>query len=137
MLHRVKWVFTTPLRPHQGGFFESLIKQAKRALKVAIGEQTLTWNEMSTVFSEVKCLVNSRPLSYSSNDPNDPQPVTPNHFLLGRASVEIAQGPFEESRNLHKRFEFVQSLINHFRKRFVRDYLPTLTKRAIWTLKGR
>ena len=137
MLHKVKWIFITPLSPHQGGFYESLIKQTKRALQVAVGRQTLTWNEMSTVFAEAKCLVNSRPLGYASNDPNDLQPLTPNHFLLGRASVEVPQGPFQETKNLHKRFEFVQSIVNQFWKRFVQEYLPTLMRRSKWILKGR
>ena len=136
-LHKVKWIFITPLSPHQGGFYESLIKQTKRALQIAVGQQTLTWNEMSTVFAEAKCLVNSRPLGYASNDPSDLQPLTPNHFLLGRASAEVPQGPFVETRNLHKRFEFVQSVVSQFWKRFVREYISTLMRRAKWTLKGR
>ena len=137
MLHKVKWIFITPLSPHQGGFYESLIKQIKRGIQVAIGLQTLTWNEMATVFVEVKCLVNSRPLGYSSNDPNDLQPITPNHFILGRASADIPQGPFEETKNLHKRFEFVQSLVNQFWKRFIKEYIPTLTRRTKWKFPRR
>ena len=69
--------------------------------------------------------------------PNDPQVLTPNHFLLGRASVNIPQGPYEESRNLHKRFEFVQGLVNRIWKRFIKEYIPTLMKRTTWILKGR
>lgn len=41
-LHNVRWIFTTPLSPHQGGIYESLIKQVKHAICVAIGQQTLT-----------------------------------------------------------------------------------------------
>ena len=137
MLHKVRWNFITPLSPHQGGFYESMIKQIKRAIRGAIGQQTLTWNEMSTVFAETQCLVNSRPIGHSSDDPNDPQVLTPNHFLLGRASVNIPQGPYEESRNLHKRFEFVQCLVNSIWKRFIKEYIPTLMKRTKWFLKGR
>ena len=85
VLHKMRWIFTTPLSPHQGGIYESLIKQTKQALRVAVGTQILSWNEMATVFAEVKSLINSRPLGYPSNDPNDLKPLTPNHFLLGRA----------------------------------------------------
>lgn len=94
VLHKIRWIFTTPLSPHQGGIYESLIKQTKRALRVAVGTQVLSWNEMATVFAEVKSLVNSRPLGYASNDPNDPQPLTPNHFIIARASSLVPQGPF-------------------------------------------
>ena len=59
MVHKVHWKFNTPLSPHQGGFFETMVKQAKKALRVLVGEQVLSWNEMSTVFAEVECLVRS------------------------------------------------------------------------------
>ena len=108
MVHKVRWKFNTPLSPHQGGFFESTIKQTKKALRVTVGEQVLTWNEMSTVFSEVECLVNSRPLGYPSNDANDIQSLTSSHFILGRATAEVPQGPFREVKNCRKRFEYVQ-----------------------------
>ena len=137
MAHKVRWKFNTPLSPHQGGFFESMIKQAKKVLRVIVGEQVLTWNEMATVFAEVKCLVNSRPLGYPSNDPNDLQPITPNHFVLGRATPEIPQGPFRETKNSRKRFEFVQALVQQFWNRFHREYLQSLMRRAKWRTKER
>ncbi|XP_046555837.1 uncharacterized protein LOC124265090 [Haliotis rubra] len=137
VLHKVKWKFITPLSPHQGGLYESLIKQTKRALSVAIGQQVLSWNEMSTAFAEAECLLNSRPLGYTSSDPNNLQPLTPNHFLLGRATADIPQGPYQETKNLHKRFEFVQMLVQQFWKRFIREYMPTLMRRAKWRIQGR
>ena len=137
VLHKVVWKFNTPLSPHQGGLFESMIKQSKNALRIAIGQQTLSWNEMATVFAEIECLINSRPIGYSSNDPNDLQPLTPNHFILGRASASVPQGPYEETKNLHKRFKFVQMLVKQFWKRFVHEYIPTLMRRSKWYLKGR
>ncbi|XP_064614545.1 uncharacterized protein LOC135478203 [Liolophura sinensis] len=136
-LHEVKWKFITPLSPHQGGFYESLIRQIKRALQVAVGKQVLTWNEMATVFAEVQCLVDSRPIGFTPKNPNDIQPLTPNHFVLGRATPAVHQGPFQETRNLRKRFEFVQMLVQQFWKRFVHEYIPTLTKRSKWQRKGR
>ena len=137
MVHKVRWKFNTPLSPHQGGFFESMIKQTKKALHVTVGEQVLTWNEMSTVFSEVECLVNSLPLGYPSNDANDIQPLTPNHFILGRATAEVPQGPFREVKNCRKRYEYVQALVQQFWNRFHREYLQSLMRRAKWKTKKR
>ena len=126
VLHKVQWKFNTPHNPHQGGIYESLIKQTKRSLRVAIGSQVLSWEEMSTMFAEVKSLINSRPLGYLSSDPNDPQPLMPNHLLLGHASPCVPQGPFEESTNPRKRFAFIQNLAQQFWRRFLREYVPTL-----------
>ena len=136
-LHQLRWIFTTPRSPHQGGIYESLIKQVKRAIRVVVGSQRLSWNEMSTVFAEVKSLINGRPLGYPSNDPNDVQPLTPNHFLIGRASSSVPHGSFERSDILSRRFEFIQSLVQRFWERFIREYLPTLQKRGKWRLKER
>ena len=73
--HKLK--FNTPLSPHQGGFFENMVKLTKKALRVIVG----TWNEMSTVFAKVECIMNSRPLEKPSNNANDLQHRTPNHLF--------------------------------------------------------
>ena len=135
--HKVRWLFNTPLSPHQGGVFESMVKQTKAVLKVIVGQQTLSWNEMATIFAEVKCLVNSRPLGYPSNDPNDLQPLTPNHFILGRATIDAPQGPFTKTKNSRKRFEYIQSLVQQFWSRFQKEYLQTLMRRTKWQRKAR
>ena len=126
ILHKIRWKFITPLSPHQGGMYESLIKVAKRALRVSTGEQILSWNEMATVFAEVKSILNSRPLTYMSDDPNDLRPLTPNHLLLGRASADIPHGPYEDTRNTHKRFQYVQTIANNFWRRFIEEYIPKM-----------
>lgn len=136
-LHNVRWIFTTPLSPHQGGIYESLIKQVKHAICVAIGQQTLTWNEMSTVFSEIECLLNSRQLGYCTSDPNDLQPLTPNHFIPGHVSPEIPQGQYDHAVSMRKRLDFTQSLVTQFWKRFIREYIPTLMQHTKWKTQGR
>ena len=134
VLHKIRWKFITPLSPHQGGMYESLIKVTKRALRMSTGEQILSWNEMATIFAEVKSIVNSRPLTYMSDDPNDLRPLTPNHLLLGRASADIPHGPYEDTKNTHKRFQYVQTIVNNFWTRFIAEYIPKLiaTGRSKW-----
>ena len=130
--HKIKWRFNTPSSPHQGGMFESMVKQTKTALKVIVGQQILSWNEMSTVFTEVQCLVNSQPLGHPSNATNDLPPLTPNNFILSRATADVPQGPFREAKAYRKRFEFVQSLVQQFGGRFQREYFETLMRRTKW-----
>ena len=77
--HKLK--FNPPLSPHQRGFFENMVKRTKKALRVIVGQQTLSWNEMSTVFAAVECIMNSRPLEKPANDANDLQHLTPNHLF--------------------------------------------------------
>ena len=57
--------------------------------------------------------------------------------MLGRASVDAPQVPFQETKNLRKRFQFVQTLVQLFWKRFVSFYVPLLMRRAKWQSKER
>ena len=36
----------TPSSPRQGGFFESIVKLTTKALRITLGQPTLSWNEM-------------------------------------------------------------------------------------------
>ena len=114
-----------------------MVNLTKKALHVIVGQQTLSWNEMSTVFAEVECIVNSRPLGQPSNDANDLQPLTPNHLILGRATADAPQGPFREARTHRKRFGYIQSLVQQFWSRFQKEYLQTLMRRAKWRQRER
>ena len=119
--------------------YESLIKLTKRALQVTVGEQILSWNEMATVFAQAKSIVNSRPLTYMSDDPNDLRPLTPNHLLLGRASPDVPHGPYEDTKNSRKRFQYMQTIASHFWRRFIQEYVPKLIAvgRSKWQRKKR
>ena len=70
----IKWSWNPPLGLHFGGVFESLIKVAKKTLKVIVGNAGLNDDELQTAIKEVEALMNSRPLSYEGTDPRD-EPV--------------------------------------------------------------
>jgi hypothetical protein len=89
----ITWRFNPPWGSHHGGVFEALIKSAKRSLK---GEARLSDEELQTAVVEVEGLLNSRPLTYSSNDPKDETILTPNHFLIGQCGGQLAPRVLEE-----------------------------------------
>ena len=94
---RIHWIFTTPAAPNQNGCAEALVKSCKRALKKAIGEQVLAPFELYTCLLEVGNLVNQRPIGRVPNDPDDGKYLCPNDMLLGRATSEVPQGPFNDT----------------------------------------
>ena len=85
-------------------------------MKNAIESQILMFSELMTVFYKVTNLVNERPIGRQPKDPDDGSYLSPNHLLHGRATPRIPSGPFRETSNLNKRYEFVQKLLIHFGK---------------------
>ena len=133
----VQWKFITPAAPHQNGTAEALVKSCKLALKKATGEHVLTPFELYTCLLEVANLVNQRPIGRPTNDPDDGAYLCPNDMLLGRASPEVPQGPFQETKNPRKRVEFVQKIVDSFWRRWTRDVFPLLVPRKKWNSERR
>lgn len=70
-----------------GGIFESTVKQVKRAMKTIINDQLLPEETLHTVLVEAEVIINSRPLTGVSDDINNNETLTPNNFLIERASL--------------------------------------------------
>lgn len=59
--------------------------------------------------------------------------IQPNHFLIGSSSIAKPPGLFIEKKwNFKKQWEFAQTLSEKFWNRWLKEYLPTLTKRTKW-----
>ena len=95
-----------------------------------MGDRVLTDSQLYTLFTDVEHIVNSRPLTHLSTDPNDFEPLTPNHILLGQhrnwSSISDISAVDISSR---RRWKQVQALRSLFWSRWVKEYLPTLTVR--------
>ena len=78
-------------------------------------------------------IMNSRPITTVSSDPNDNEPLTPNHLLLLKSEVNLPLGLFKrEDSLLRRRWKQVQYLADIFWKRWSREYLPLLQLRQKW-----
>ena len=129
----VKWTFNPPYAPHFGGVFETMIKAAKRAILAILGNADVNDEELMTAFTEAESLVNSRPLTYQSANPEDDTPLTPNHFLQGQMGGKFAPEVDEEiGYNPKKRWRRVQELTRHFWRRWMNEWIPSLSARKKW-----
>jgi hypothetical protein len=81
-----KWYFNPPAAPHFGGVWERMVRAAKEALVAVLGKQRLTDELLITTLTHIENVLNSRKLTPPSEDPADPEALTPNHLLLGRAN---------------------------------------------------
>lgn len=97
--HQIKWHLNPPAAPHMGGLWETAVKSAKTLLQRTIKELVLTYEEINNVFHHVKAVLNSRPLSAMSSDPNDCQPLTVGHSITLKPLVRIPT-PFTSNQAL-------------------------------------
>ena len=89
----------------------------------------MNFEELNTVIIEIEKCVNSRPLTYLSEEHEDTV-ITPNHLIYGRDidRNESVQHEFNElsGDDMRKRQAYCQVIFKHFTKRFVKKYLLAL-----------
>ncbi|XP_054266949.1 uncharacterized protein LOC128989110 [Macrosteles quadrilineatus] len=130
----VQWHFNPPSAPHFGGIWEAAVKSAKYHLRRVIGIQIFTFEELSTLFAEVEAVMNSRPLSPLSPDPNENNVLTPGHFLIGEALTAVPSPDVTDIKlNRLTRWQLVQQATQHFWRRWSSEYLHNLQQRGKWT----
>ncbi|KAI8433726.1 hypothetical protein MSG28_015714 [Choristoneura fumiferana] len=132
----IKFSFIPPYSPHFGGLWESGVRNCKFHLKRVVGNARLTYEEFSTVLTQIEAVLNSRPLSPMSSDPNDLSPLTPAHFLIGRPLTSPASNDLttEQTTSL-PRYARIEQLRQHFWQRWSKEYISELQLRTKWKTK--
>lgn len=127
------WTFIPPAAPHFGGLWEAGVKATKFHLKRVIGHNTLTYEEMATLLTQIEACLNSRPISPLSCDPQDLTALTPGHFLIGTAPTTVPEpGTLEIPTNRLSRWQLIQNMQEHFWTRWSKEYLHHLQQRNKW-----
>ncbi|XP_073964611.1 uncharacterized protein [Choristoneura fumiferana] len=124
----ITWHFNAPSWPSASGLFEAAVKSFKYHFKRVIGEQILTFEEFSTLLSQIEACLNSRPLCPISEDPEDLNYLTPSHFLASGPILTL----IETERDLRTRWKLTQKIFQDLWKRWRSEYLTTLTSRCKW-----
>ncbi|XP_045460694.1 uncharacterized protein LOC123671074 [Harmonia axyridis] len=134
----IEWVRIPPLTPHMGGCWERMVRSVKTALSVTLKERSPKEEVLSTLLIEAENIVNSRPLVHVPIDAADGEALTPNHFLIGTSSASPLPCLLSE-RDLvtRKQWKISQYFSDCFWKRWIREYLPTLTRRTKWHKKAK
>lgn len=130
---QIDWKFIPPSAPHMGGSWERLIRSVKTTFSFIFNNQKLKDELLLTLFSEAEYIVNSRPLTYVSSDSNDPEALTPNHFIMRAPPSEANCFHSADNSYYRKQWQKCQQMSNSFWKRWVKEYLPTLSRRTKWT----
>lgn len=128
LTQRTEWRFISPGAPHQGGAWERLVRTVKTALRATLNEKSPREEVLMTLLAEAEHTVNARPLTHVPVNIDDPEALTPNHFLLGSSSGLPTTGPCERAdRNT---WRAAQALADEYWRRWLREYLPLLIPRG-------
>ncbi|XP_076301998.1 uncharacterized protein LOC143220157 [Lasioglossum baleicum] len=93
----ISWHFMPALSPHFGGLWEAAVKSFKHHMKRVVGIELFTHEQFTTFVIEVEAILNSRPLTPLSSDPNDMSALTPGHFLIGGSLTCITETDFSQT----------------------------------------
>ncbi|XP_055914028.1 uncharacterized protein LOC129947476 [Eupeodes corollae] len=128
-----KWTFIPPGSPHMGGSWERLVRSVKTSLYDIVPTRNPSDELLRSMLIEVENIVNSRPLTYIPIDDESEEALTPNHFLLGSSNGSKPPAVFDSDTKLLKRNWLIsQQYAERFWQRWVREYLPTITRRTKW-----
>ncbi|XP_018577969.1 uncharacterized protein LOC108916245 [Anoplophora glabripennis] len=105
------------------GAYGSVMKQL---LRKVLGRSSLNYEDLLTVLCDCESIINTRPLTYISNDPSDLVSLTPSMFL--RDLVESGLPDYDEvdRASLTKRLRYKQQLRHDLRLRFRNKYFGQL-----------
>ena len=130
----IEWVFNPPAGSHHGGVWERCIRTTRKVMKALLQDQPLDDEGLHTLLCEVESIINGRPITKVSDDPRDPEALTPNHLLLLRSGPILPPGVFVKDDSFsRRRWRHVQYLADVFWRRWIREYLPALQARQKWT----
>lgn len=123
----IKFHFSPAYSPHFGGLWEAGIKSAKYHITRILRDTHFTFKELSTLFSQVEAILNSRPLTSLSSDPSDLDPLTPAHFLIGRSLTSLpSENLMDVNPHRLDRYRLLEKMRQHFWKRWRHEYLCEL-----------
>ena len=132
----IRWKHQTPRFPWMGGHFERLVRTIKASLATAISRKLLTLEEFSTIVKEAENIVNSRPLTYQSDNSRD-SPLTPSQLAWGRDLTLMPPllqhgDPLDEdydAKATRAQYVVLSNALERFRKRWHNEYLLSLREK--------
>ena len=122
----VTWKFIVDKAPWWGGFWERLVQTVKRPLKKVIGRSCLSFEEFSTLLTEVECVVNARPLAYVYDSVNFV--LTPSHLIDGR---RLQSTPNSSHFEIARTYDTLTQRLQH-QKRLLNQFTPIFTRQLCY-----
>ena len=130
----INWIKIPPYAPTQGGAWESMVKLFKTTLyKVMDNARHLpTLIALQTFAVETVRIVNDRPLTTPSDQPNDLFPITPSCFLGQKLAPCTPSGEPHDNGDLRRDYAYNSTLAHQFWLSWIKGYVTSLQGRKKW-----
>ena len=110
-----------------------MIRTVRKILNPLLKEQTMDDEGLGTLLCMVESIINGRPPTVVSDDPNDLDALTPNHLLLPGSQFLLPLGLFDrEDLYVRRRWRQIQYFADVFWRRWTKEYIPILQGRSKW-----
>ncbi|XP_038107028.1 uncharacterized protein LOC119766511 [Culex quinquefasciatus] len=130
---KVKWTFITPSAPHMGGIWEAAVKSMKKHLRVVLGNTALTYEDLSTVLTQIEACLNSRPLCQLSASPDSYEALTPGHFIINQPLNLLPEPDVSHIKEGRlDKWQRIQRHVDEIWARWRDEYVATLQPRNKW-----
>ncbi|GFW58898.1 pro-Pol polyprotein [Trichonephila clavipes] len=106
-VHEIRWKFNPPSSPWWGGFWERLIGILKDLLRKNLGHSSLSYEELQTLVCECESVMNSRPLTYISEE-QELKTLTPSMFLQDIPLNDVPDLDQIQKTNIVLRWRYIQ-----------------------------
>ncbi|GFU47332.1 integrase catalytic domain-containing protein [Trichonephila clavipes] len=122
-----------PRSPNFGGLWEAGVKSFKHHFKRTVGDARLTLEQFITITTQIESILNSRPLTPMSSDPNDFAVLTPGHFLIGRPLQSLPEPDMiDKLDNRLSQWQKLTKYVQFIWSKWRLDYLNNLQARHKW-----
>ena len=128
----INWKFNPPKASNMGGVWERQIRTVRSCLNPILRSQASLDDEaLHTSLVEVENLINSRPLTKVSADPEDGV-LTPNHLLILQDNVKYTAQELDLGAVYRRKWKRVMQIRDQFWKTWSSRYLQDLQLRQKW-----
>jgi len=119
-----QWRFNPSSVPHFSGKWEAGVKSVKFHLKRIVRDTLLTYEEFNTLLIQIEAILNSRPLTSCTDDPEDLNVLTPSHFIMECAPTTIPKPSTETIKVSHlSRWQLLRQMTERFWAKWSKECL--------------
>ena len=126
----IEWKFIPERAPHFGGLWEAAVKSMKFHLKRVVTDTRFTFEEFTTILTQVEACLNSRPLTSLPCDSDSVEMLTPGHFLIGKPIESLPDTSLSYRALQH--WHLCQCIVRHFWWRWSAEYVTSLRRLTKW-----